>query len=233
MSSEVYESHKANGDYDDGVAVICGKLWRGRYAGWSVNGIDSDNDIATRELCTRNGRALTVQEFGDRITFTELHDDKPYRIHIYVISKTPFKEKPIGRINREKQPAIEVKANGRSTMYCSPSRHGWLLDDKDRNSKPFLPYHFVKLTMPWIDENCEFERHINHICQNYAVPYLNRKTNASKKILLPSKICVGARHNTLLTRINATIHDLIDQKPKEQIRSKCYGLNNLCLSISI
>ena len=31
----------------------------------------------------------------------------------------------IGNIDREKQPAIEAKVNGKGIMFCDPSIHGW------------------------------------------------------------------------------------------------------------
>lgn len=50
----------------------------------------------------------------------------------------------IGNIDREKQPAIEAKVNGKGIMFCDPSIHGWPLDDNERNTMIF--YHIILLS---------------------------------------------------------------------------------------
>ena len=64
MSSDEYEELKKNGAFIRGAAVITGKVWRGNDVGYWFNGIDSDNLKATEEICSCNGKKLTVEELA-------------------------------------------------------------------------------------------------------------------------------------------------------------------------
>jgi hypothetical protein len=54
MSAEEYRDLKKEGAFIRAAAVVTGKIWRGDYVGYYLNGIDLDNSKAIEEICTRN-----------------------------------------------------------------------------------------------------------------------------------------------------------------------------------
>ena len=56
IPSELHEKRKRNGDYNDGIAVMTGMLYKGRYKGKYLIAIDLDNKKAVEEFCKdKNG----------------------------------------------------------------------------------------------------------------------------------------------------------------------------------
>ena len=51
IPKELHEFRKKNGEYGKGIAVVLGKLWRGKYQGQFLNGIDCDNKKSIEEIC--------------------------------------------------------------------------------------------------------------------------------------------------------------------------------------
>ena len=92
MSAEEYEELKKTGAFIRGAAVVTGKVWRGDYVGYYLNGIDLDNGKAIEEICDASifdGKAATIQELAQQ-TLIEHHPDDPAKLHVYVYSKHPL-----------------------------------------------------------------------------------------------------------------------------------------------
>lgn len=67
MSDQDYEDLEKEGAFIRGATVVTGKVWRGDYVGYFLNGIDLDNQKAIEEICnasTLDGKAATLQELG-------------------------------------------------------------------------------------------------------------------------------------------------------------------------
>jgi hypothetical protein len=126
MSPEEYEESKKAGEFIKGAAVVTGKVWRGDYVGYYLNGIDLDNHKAIDEICYHlNGPDTTVDGLAEK-TLLECHMDDKNRVHLYMYSKHPFKNKSSDSgktwFNKDTMPAIEVKGS-KSLMFCTPSMH--------------------------------------------------------------------------------------------------------------
>lgn len=78
IPDEVHETRKENGDYNNGIAIIPGILWRGPYKDKYLIAIDLDNKKAIEEFC-KNG----IEELKEQ-TLVEQHAD-PNKMHIYFI----------------------------------------------------------------------------------------------------------------------------------------------------
>jgi bifunctional DNA primase/polymerase-like protein len=125
MTSEEYEEMKKAGDFIRGTAIVTGKVWRGNNVGLFLNGIDFDNLKAIQEICSYNGKTSTVEELAES-TLLEQHSDDNTKLHLYVYSRHPFKNKgsDAGKawFDKDTMPAIEVKGT-KSLMFCTPSMH--------------------------------------------------------------------------------------------------------------
>lgn len=185
ISEELYELRKKNGEYDKGIAIVLGKIWRGKYQGQYLNGIDCDNKKAIEEICSYkdNNATISLQQLANW-TIVEQHQDDPNRIHIYVRSTKPFKKKSSNKANPELLkkidvndiPAFEVKGLGQhGIFFCTPSIH-----------KNGYPYQIIGVKEPILCN--EFENHLNNICKKYGIQYLDDNRNydqtTSDKILI-------------------------------------------------
>ena len=96
----LHEQRKKNGEYNKGIAIVTGQIWRGKNKGKYLNGIDCDNKKAIEEICTKDGKTISLQELA-KWTIVEQHKDNPDKAHIYIISTRPFKNKSTTAINLE------------------------------------------------------------------------------------------------------------------------------------
>ena len=78
IPDELHEQRKKNGEYNKGIALIPGKIWRGPFKGKYLVAIDLDNKKAIEEFC-RNG----LEELKQR-TLVE-QTSNPEKMHIYFI----------------------------------------------------------------------------------------------------------------------------------------------------
>ena len=80
ISDEVHETRKKNGDYNKGIAIIPGKMWRGPYASKYLVAIDLDNRKAIQEFC----KDMNSVEDLKQKTLVE-QTSNPDKMHIYFI----------------------------------------------------------------------------------------------------------------------------------------------------
>jgi Bifunctional DNA primase/polymerase, N-terminal len=220
MTIEEYEEMKKAGDFIRGAAIITGKVWRGNNVGLYLNGIDADNLKAIEEICSYNGKTLTVEELAQS-TLLEQHPDNRAKLHLYVYSRHPFKNKgsDAGKswFNKDTMPAIEVKGT-KCLMFCTPSMH----EGGHR-------YQFIKQRIPSISDN--FEQMISDILSKYDIEYLsggdNRVRDAQQNREQSKVVNEGSRHNELLREMNARLHEFLRSRPLQDIKQMCIKHNNL------
>ena len=213
---------KQEGAYVRGAAVITGKVWRGDYVGYYLNGIDLDNQKALDEICYsfKDGTPITPDKLAEQ-TLVEQHSNDPTKLHLYVYSKHPFKNKTsdAGKawFNKQTMPAIEVKGT-KSLMFCTPSMH-----------KSGHRYQFLKQIVPGISDN--LEGIIHDVLSKYDIEYLSRsdkgtrdrqRTNDESKT-----VNEGSRHTQLLREMNAKLYEHIRMKSLKEIKQMCNAYNNL------
>lgn len=113
ISSELFEAWKKINKFKDGFVIIFGKIWRGKYEGKYLIGIDIDTELGIKEFCTRNGKTITLSELGHK-TVVEQHTDDLTKTHVYFISPMPFPLK-----SSDTLVGIEVK----KYMIPAPNTH--------------------------------------------------------------------------------------------------------------
>jgi hypothetical protein len=91
IPDEVHEKWKSESKFNDGMAIIVGKVWRGQHVGKYLNFIDCDNKKAIDELVAALGYNSLANMSGFLVI--EQHADDPTRAHIYVYSDVPFIQK--------------------------------------------------------------------------------------------------------------------------------------------
>ena len=112
---DVHESYKKAGYYKNGIAIITGKIWRGRDKSKYLVAIDFDNKKAIEEFV---GSDTSLEDLK-QITLVEQHSDLT-KMHIYFIVDREIPNKasdktntgtPANQINSNEIPALEVKSN--------------------------------------------------------------------------------------------------------------------------
>jgi len=120
IPQELHDLWKKEGLFNDGIAVIAGELFRGKYRGMWLNVIDCDNRLAI-EILFPEGIHNTAKK-----TIVEQHANKN-KAHVYLLTEKPMEivSPPFSKDLRDENvvPSIEVKAKGRQIIYCTNSPH--------------------------------------------------------------------------------------------------------------
>ena len=230
ISDELHEQRKRNGEYNKGIAIVTGPIWRGKNKGKYLNGIDCDNKKAIEKICTKDDKAIPLEELA-KWTIVEQHKDNPDKAHIYLMSTKPFKNKSstainqklVNGINDNEVPVIEVKCEKR-IMFVSPSMH-----------RDGYPYEILYCKEPALCN--EFEYHLNNIFKKYGILYLdsnNPNDNNSYTSLKPieelfkpgTKINEGHnRHEALLRVMESLLQRNRGILSLEKIKQLAYEWN--------
>jgi hypothetical protein len=170
MPVEVFESYKRSGFYNNGIAIIPGKIWRGpSYEGKYLIAIDLDNKKAIEEFCRNNLERLKQTTLVEQTS-------NPDKMHIYFIVDKEIPNKSsdktnagfLKNINLNEIPAIEVKSNSKGIMFCANSPH-----QKDGN------YQIIGTTKPQVFEAWGIQEQISIICDKYNIPYAFNNNSSS------------------------------------------------------
>ena len=93
ISEELYNEWKASGAFNNGIAIIIGKVWHNPHkTGLYLIGIDLDNRKAIEEICSRNGNTISLLQLS-QWTLVEQHLDDPSKAHVLIYSQKPFPKK--------------------------------------------------------------------------------------------------------------------------------------------
>ena len=94
ISEQQHEQWKRFHFFDDGMAIILGKVWHDlTKKDLYLIGVDLDNQKAIDEFCTMNGNKMSIAELADNVIVEE-HLDQPNKAHIILLfNKTVQKEK--------------------------------------------------------------------------------------------------------------------------------------------
>jgi hypothetical protein len=242
---EVHESRKKLGYYNKGIAVLLGKLWRGQFEDKYLIGIDCDNQKSIEEICTKNGKTITLEELANW-TIVEQHKDNLNKAHIYILSTKPFKNKDRDPKKTQAEslneiPEIEIKCEKR-IMFCSPSiqENGY-------------PYEILGTKEPALCD--EFELHLDNIFRKHGIEYIQQPfqteyntTNSLPEplrklinwLVIPKdfqfRINEGIRHVTLLSFANCLLikYKYDNNISKEDLKDFFIQVNNqLCHPIPL
>ena len=226
ISEQQHEQWKRFHFFDDGMAIILGKVWHDlTKKDLYLIGVDLDNQKAIDEFCTMNGNKMSIAELADNV-IVEQHLDQPNKAHIIFYSTKPFKKKSSDKaslsieLDGDEIPAIEVKGAGEhGLLYCTPSVH-----------KNGHQYQIIGTTTPGIYDH--FEKHIDDICNKYRIPYLNDNGNKNKpltiaELLKPGiRICAGHnRHEALMRIMESFIRKKTKRQSMDTVREHCRNWN--------
>jgi hypothetical protein len=168
---ELHEQRKKNGEYENGIAIILGKIWRGPFKDKYLIAIDLDNKKAIEEFCGNGLEELKQQ------TLVEQHAD-PNKMHIYFIVEREIPNKSsdktntdsIPKIDTNEIPALEVKSNGKGIMFCASSPH------QDGSN-----YRIIGTLNPEVFNAQDVQDRISAICKKYGITYgFNINSSAEK-----------------------------------------------------
>jgi len=214
ISSELFEAWKKTNQFKDGFIIILSKIWRGINEGKYLIGIDIDKELGIKEICTRNGKTITLSELGHK-TLVEQHTDDLTKAHVYFISPISFPVK-----SSDTFVGIEVK----KYMVPAPNTHknGNIYEIIGNSKEP------LELNQK---QALELIRHIDTICRKYGLKYLgfqNYKLSSQIRIMIKSLsinpelvIEEGERHTILLSIADSLLFKHLNlQNGKEDEKSK-------------
>ncbi len=190
------------------MAIIPGKVWhKPDKIGQFFVVIDPDTKKAIEELCTGDGKTISVGEMASKFLI-EQHKDDLDRAHICFYSPIPFVKKSLDSII-----GIEVKSEGEHGIpFCCPSIH----KNKDLGDTNIHRYEIIRTFQPvtlTISQATELMQHINRICLKFGVQYLDKDTRISRmkpmiqQLTIDPRIRIhqGERHSTLLSVANSLL----------------------------
>ncbi len=216
---EQYERWKKKGAFNQGLAVVAGKLWRGPNKDKHLVCIDCDNKKGIDEFLTHYSPDPKNLEELSQNTIVEQHLDNREKAHIYFILGTPLTNRGSlnGTIDKEDSiPAIEVKSGGKSCVICSPSLH-----------KDGCRYEIIGTNIPQIldiNQSQILQDNLNQIYEKYGDAGI--KNNGGKPSideLYKDDFAAseGSRSNCLL-RLMTSLLRRNKNKPPENLKQDVY-----------
>jgi len=158
IPQDIHDNWKKDKSFEKGMAVICGKVFRGKHKDKYLCAIDADNKKGCEVLHSKGLDYLATK------TLVERHAN-PDKAHIYFYTTKPMPKKSsdavnlelLEQMNNDEIPALEMKGEGtHGIMYCTPSPH------KDGST-----YEIVGIIEPVVLD--EIGDIINKICDEYSL----------------------------------------------------------------
>ena len=231
IPDEVHESRKKSGyyntensNYNNGIAIIPGGIWRGPYKDKYLVAIDLDNKKAIDEF---GGSGL--EELKQK-TLVEKHAD-PNKLHVYFIIEREITNKASDKVDVSKAekikaneiPALEVKSSSKGIMFCSTSPHA------DGSN-----YQIIGTRKPQVFNAQDVEERIKVICDKYNIPSgYNNNNNSSYQYQVPieelwksdNKILEGHNRHLELLRIMESLLQKNRKIPLDMIKQMAHYWN--------
>jgi putative DNA primase/helicase len=220
--------------YSGGVMILCGLASnRKDRENLYLVGVDIDKKSGIDAFVTRDGKITSLHDIA-RVTLVEQHEDSPDRAHIFFYSPIKF---PVKR--PDEVLGIEVKSSwDHGLMRVTPSitENGY-------------PLRIIGTTEPHILnklEATELLQHINHICIDNGVEYLQKgddSNNSSfltpelKKVIQSRnysfatnnkvRIQSGYRNVTLISVANSILSNHLDKNKtnEEELKDFFFAIN--------
>jgi hypothetical protein len=238
MKNEDYESRKRRGEYNDGCAVITGRIWRGLHKDKNLVCIDFDNAIAIQVFLERTFPVLsckTLQELS-QITIVEEHEDaKGKRAHVYFVTAGPITKRNKPQRNKSMEgtvvPELEIKSDSSTYAVCSPTVH--------MNG---YPYQIIGTRDPLVldvEQSKNLDEEISEIYNTYRSNPKYSNPNLSDELRLVAstrrigkdtpKIPQGSRSNTLISLVRVILNQQYESTDIQDIKSFVEEVNlKLC-----
>jgi P4 family phage/plasmid primase-like protien len=203
IPDETHEAIKRAGGYDNGIAIMAGKLHRGPNKGKSIVLVDIDTKKGREEFLPVFGETGDMEKLAEK-TIVEQHADNKEKAHVYFLSPFPFPN-----MGPNSKLGVEIKSKGEhGIVFCSPSMH-----------KDGYPYQIMGTKTPLElkpAEAIEMVQKINTMYKRNGLSYLDRKSRLSEELKHIAKtlkinesdygvISEGERHNTLISMANSIL----------------------------
>jgi P4 family phage/plasmid primase-like protien len=183
--------------------------------------LDADKIEAIKEICTRNGKTISLQDMAQK-TLVEQHKDCLDRAHICFYSPILFPKKGADSVL-----GLEVKG----LMFCSPSLH--------KNGHPYEIMGTAEPVFLTVQQATELLQHIDQICIKYGLRYLesndsvlNDKIRKMVKSFVIDKTVVipeGIWHSTLISIANSILFRQLGRKNNDGLKEFFMHINDaLC-----
>jgi putative DNA primase/helicase len=182
----LHEKWKRDGLFQNGMAVVCGKLWHNpKTKNLYLCAIDCDNGLAVDEVTSSVG----VDVFA-RDNLIEMHLDNRNKCHIYYLVDSPITGKGSNAVDKIMQqkirdniiPAIEIKSSSsRGLMYVTPSVH------KNGSRYEILGRDTPRL----LGDSKALEQRLEDIFEHYGISYLENRTSSGTSLVPMSDIVNG------------------------------------------
>jgi hypothetical protein len=221
LPEEMHNQWKEKGAFSEGIAIIPGKVWHNKEKqGLYFIFLDADKEEAITELCTKNGKQISLDEMAQKF-IVEQHKDDPTSTHIYFYSPLPFPKK-----EPEKILGLEVKGLGEhGVANCAGSIH-----ENGQQWEIIGSKEPVTLTEEQANELIQY---IDTVCKKHGVEYLDKHYS---KVILDSdtKIYEGTRHTSMISITDRLLFKHLDKgKSEEEIKQMVKDINNTrCVNAS-
>jgi hypothetical protein len=221
---------KNQGAFKDGTAIMAGKVWhRPDKAGQYFIIIDLDSSKAIEEFCTRKEKTTSLHAFALKF-IVEQHMDDNNRAHVSFYSPIPFPKK-----SSDAKIGIEIK----DLSYSTPSIHqNRNLSDPKQHRYQILVRPLVPISLS-IKQAVELIQHINSICMENGIEYLEKDYRFSKLKIIAKTLNMdpavtiheGERHLALLSAADTLLlRHLGKGKNEEWLRNFFIQMNeSLCV----
>jgi hypothetical protein len=169
LTTEQYLKKIDAGIYDDGFAIVCGLIRRGKYAGYKFIFVDIDLKEGVRAFLDAGDRKLTLEELADKqyVEFNGVDSDQ--RIHIPYILE-PNAE--IAAKGADDNVGIEVNVNGVMFGAGSPHHNGGFYEQLGKASE----IRVLNKTQAFM-----LQDHIASICRENGVNYSGNNDHEKEK----------------------------------------------------
>jgi DNA replicative helicase MCM subunit Mcm2 (Cdc46/Mcm family) len=233
LPENIFQEWKDNHRFDSGIAVICGRAWRGVREGKYLTFIDCDNKKAIDEFCGDKTLEQISKDF-----LVEQHRDNPNKAHIFFFTESfiPKKSSDVlesALVDEKEQvdiPLFEIKSKGiHGIAYVTPSMH-----------KDGYRYEIIGTKDPIVlhaGNTEQMKQRLNSICKKYGLHYLDNVDSSGNTSKVPIemlyqeefKVAAGQnRHEHLMRFIESLIKNtkrLNIKNPNPIIRKLAEGFN--------
>ncbi|ALI34767.1 hypothetical protein NMY3_00555 [Candidatus Nitrosocosmicus oleophilus] len=222
VSEELHVEWKIKGAFNNGMAIIAGKIHRGPYQGKYLVCIDIDNASGIKEFLSHFGQVDNIDKLAQR-TIIEGHADDPNKIHIYFVAQQPLSKRSgiVGSNSTSEIPAIEVKSEGsHGIMFCTPSLH--------KNGYPYRIFGTAKPTVINKENSEILENCIRQIYQKFGSSMRNNDGLTPIEDLFKERFKVkegNNRHEALLRVMESLIQRLRTIYSEDRIKDLAWQYN--------
>jgi hypothetical protein len=226
VPEDQYNRWKKGGLYNQGMAVITGKILRGPYKGKHLACVDCDNQAGIDEFLRHCFPDIKTLEELSHKTIVEQHRDNTKKAHIYLILERPLKNRPgLNSTKKEKEdgiPIMEVKSEGKSYVICSPSVH------KDGHR-----YEITGAKEPMVLDlkaTEAMQESINQVYEKFGEKGAKNKNGLTPMYELFKDDFIaneGSRHNCLMRVMESLLQKHKNDLPDEQVKDHASEWNQL------